>query len=629
MAFSSLRRLVNRLAVSSDRASRKKMGRSRWRPVVETLEDRCLLSTVTNLDDAGPGSLRQAIVDTPTAGTVDFADGLSGTITLTSAPLTINKLLTIAGPGADVITISGNHARQVFNIPAPFTVAISGLTIANGNSGPSSGGGISNGGALNITGCTVSDNSTTNTTSPGGGGIYNTGTLTVTSSAFSGNHAGQGGGIYNNTGMLTVISSTFIGNSANFNAGGIYNRGGMVMVTNSTFSHNSASNNGGGGLYSENAGTLAVAGSTLSDNAANYGGGIGFYNGGTLTVTNSTFGGNSASSDGGGISTGGTASNITIANSTFNLNAAITGAGISHTGTRMMMLTSSTLSGNFASSQGGGISHTGSGAVITDNNIIAGNHAPSSADVMGVLDDQCNNPSGYNLIGNGSGGTGYCDTDLVGTAAMPIDPLLGPLQDNGGPTQTMALMLGSPALNAGDPAQLGTPDQRGVLRTGGVNIGAFQASASAFVLSAPAKVTAGTPFDVTVTAVDPFGQSAIGYTGTVTFSTSDPDPDIVLPADYTFTLADGGVHTFTDTGLGETTLRTRGFQTLTVTDTDSIMGSATVKVRHMRHHDGGSPDVRAGQDLAAADRLFAALGSEDFGFLLSSHHQRQGKWFLE
>jgi hypothetical protein len=149
----------------------------------------------------------------------------------------------------------------------------------------------------------------------------------------------------------------------------------------------------------------------------------------------------------------------------------------------------------------------------------------------------------------------------------------------------MALLAGSPALNAGDPAQLGVADQRGVVRRGGVNIGAYQASTSAFVLAAPHRVTAGVPFNVTVTAVDPYGQLAAGYTGTVTFSTTDPNPDVVLPADYAFMLADGGVHTFTDTGLGETTLWTHGRQTITATDASdgSIAGSVRVKVRDARH----------------------------------------------
>src|SRR6202011_1376752 len=140
-----------------------------------------------------------------------------------------------------------------------------------------------------------------------------------------------------------------------------------------------------------------------------------------------------------------------------------------------------------------------------------------------------------NLIGIYGPDSGLVASDLVGTTANPIDPQFGPLQDNGGPTKTMALLPGSPALNAGDPAQLGVADQRGLVRAGGGNIGAYQASASTFVVTVPGTVAAGTPFDVTVQAVDVFGQVAFGYTGTVTFSVTDTDPAVVLPLDYTFT----------------------------------------------------------------------------------------------
>src|SRR5229473_3255862 len=125
-----------------------------------------------------------------------------------------------------------------------------------------------------------------------------------------------------------------------------------------------------------------------------------------------------------------------------------------------------------------------------------------------------------------------CASDAVGPASRA--GLLMQQARLAGPTKTHALLAGSPALNAGDPAQLGVADQRGVVRSGGVNIGAYQASASAFVLTAPATVTAGVPFDVTVKAVDTFGQTALGYTGTVTFSTSDLDAGVVLPSAYTF-----------------------------------------------------------------------------------------------
>jgi hypothetical protein len=143
----------------------------------------------------------------------------------------------------------------------------------------------------------------------------------------------------------------------------------------------------------------------------------------------------------------------------------------------------------------------------------------------------------------------------------------------------------------------------------------------------------GVPFDVTVTAVDPFGQVAVGYTGTVTFSTTDPDPTVVLPADYTFTAADGGVHTFTDTGLGETTLVTPGDQTLSVTDTadHTVSGSTRVTVSGPapwpgRHGLGQPPSpfqASTGQaqaptrsepsphEVAAVDQWFAAVPEGD------------------
>jgi hypothetical protein len=123
----------------------------------------------------------------------------------------------------------------------------------------------------------------------------------------------------------------------------------------------------------------------------------------------------------------------------------------------------------------------------------------------------------------------------------------------------MALLAGSPALNAGDPTQLGVADQRGVLRSSGVNIGAYQATASAFVLTAPDTVMAGVPFQLLVTAVDPFGQVAVGYTGTVTFACDDPAA--VLPEDYPFQPTDQGGAAFS------VTLNTPGPVHLTVTDT--------------------------------------------------------------
>jgi hypothetical protein len=378
---------------------------------------------VTNLSDHDPGSLRDAIATTPDGGTVDFQPGLTGTITLTSGELAINKDLTIEGPGADVITVSGNNASQVFDrvfYIGNFTVAISGLTIAKGMQGY--GGGIANSGTLTITASTFSGNSA----SESGGGIINAATLIITGCTFSANTAvdesGNGGGIEND-GTLTITASTFSGNSARNGAGSIYNEGtrALLTVTASTFSGNSVPAGFGGGI----------------NNAA-----------GTVSVTGSTFSGNSAA-DGGGIS---------------NLFGALT-------------ITASTFSGNSASNGGGIYNYQPflpPGTIKIRNTLLAGNSAPPGGgpDVFGALASL-----GHNLIGIGDGGSGYASTDLVGTSANPIDPKLGPLQDNGGPTQTMALLPGSPAIGAGaltdmEWDQRGPGYQRSV--NGFTDIGAYE-----------------------------------------------------------------------------------------------------------------------------------------------------------
>jgi hypothetical protein len=633
------------------------------RPRLEALEGRCLLSTVTNLLDAGPGSLRDAIANTPAGGTVDFQAGLSGAIPLSSGELAISKDLTLSGPGAGVLTVSGSHASRVFDILGPFTVALSGLTIADGFD-PFGGGGIANGhgGTLTVTDCILSGNSANSGSGRGaGGGIFNDngGTLTVTGSILSGNTADDvAGGIYNglnsNIGSVTIIGSTICGNTASYEAGGIWNDGGLfsrpMTIIGSTISGNTAVDTiygYGGGIFNWQ-GPLTITDSTISGNTAGStmvaGGGI-VIDRGSVTITNSTISGNTGPGNGGGIDNqaGGT---VTITNSTLSGNSSTdsaygVGGALFNFGT--VVVTNSTIADNFAVRDGG--IDAFSGTLAVKNTIVARNTASSFPDVRGDLASQ-----GYNLIGDGSGGSGFADTDRVGTAEDPLDPLLGPLQDNGGPTQTLALLRGSPALNAGDPAQLGTADQRGVVRAGGVNIGAYQASAASFRLDAPHSVTAGMPFDVTVTALDPFGQVALGYAGTVTFRTTDPDPGVVLPADYPFTPGDGGVHTFTDTGLGETTLVAPGDQTLTVTDTadGTITGTATVTVGSTAPGVGQAPvsrsgpgtvpinaprgSARPGQEVANADQCFASLRPGDFESLWAPKHGRKaetGPWVPE
>jgi hypothetical protein len=360
-----------------------------------------------------------------------------------------------------------------------------------------------------------------------GAGISNSGTLTVTGCTLSGNTAFGGGGIANAVGgTLTVSNSTLRANSASFEGGGIHNYG-----------------------------TLTVSNSTLSANSARTAGGGIFNNGGTLTVSNSTLSANSAITAGGG-----------------------SGGGIANAGT--LTVSNSTLSANSAYDSGGGILifDFPPSVVVVQNTIVAGNSSTvtdAGPDIYGAVDSS----SSYNLVGIGdrnlSGISDGSQGNQVGTPDSPIDPLLGPLSDYGGPTQTMPLLPGSPALNTGDPSQAGVADQRGPVRSGGVNIGAFQASTAAFVVTAPDSAPAGMPFDVLVAAVDSFGQLAVGYTGTIHCSSSDPDPGVVLPLDYTFQASDGGMATFP----AGVTLFTPGNQTVMVTDLDSgITGSTTIAI---------------------------------------------------
>jgi hypothetical protein len=371
--------------------------------------------------------LRDAIATTPSGGTVDFKPDLKGTITLTTAQLVIAKNLTIAGPGADVITVSGDHTFRVFNIGS-FTVAISGLTIADGRGDV--GGGILSSGNLTLTDVLVSGNTATDF----GGGIDSFGTLIVTRCFVTGNTAindGFGGGIDTGFGMATITESTISGNAAT-RGGGLVTFG-PTMIRSSTVSGNSGSQGGftwGGGIYN---------------------------NSGTVTIINSTISGNETTGDGGGI---------------INFST--------------LSLISSTLSGNAASGFfGGGGIYINSGTLTMKNNITAGNTAVPSPDVRGTLTSL-----GHNLIRDGTGGSGFNDTDLVGTADFPIDPQLEPLGDYGGPTQTMRPLPGSPVINTGDNTDAPDTDQRGFPRIvlDFIDIGAVELQPDEFGPRSPASL---------------------------------------------------------------------------------------------------------------------------------------------
>jgi hypothetical protein len=363
---------------------------------------------VTNLLNAGPGSLRQALLDTPAGGTVDFQPGLSGTITLTSGELAIAKDLTVAGPGEAVLTVSGNHASRVFDIAAPFTVSLAGLTIADGFT-TGSGGGIFNAGVLTVTDSTLSGNSSSGGFPSGGGGIYNIGMLTVTDSTLSGNSASGfnefGGGIYNNAGTLTVTDSTLSDNSVGTagSGGGIISLDGPLTVTGSTLSGNSAVSGGGICILD---GPLTVTDSTISGNsaAANSGGGIESAGVLTLTVTGSTISGNSARGTGGGIDHGG--GTLTVTDSTLSGNSAgDDGGGIFNFGPGTVTVTDSALSGNSAGIFGGGIDNNFGTVTVTDSAL-----SDNSAGTFGGgIDNEVGNTltvTDSTLSGNTAGGAG-------------------------------------------------------------------------------------------------------------------------------------------------------------------------------------------------------------------------------
>ena len=196
--------------------------------------------TVTNPNDSGPGSLRDAISSAANGDKINFAPALNGqTITLTSGELLINKNLTIQGPGANQLTISGNHASRVFHIQSypdaqgqGRNVTVSGLTIANGTAADFGGGVMHDNGTLTMTKCLISGNQVTGVNSRGGG-VYAGASITMQDSTVSQNSAANGGGIYgeneyyggiNNFVSATISRSTIDHNTASIGGGGIYGK---------------------------------------------------------------------------------------------------------------------------------------------------------------------------------------------------------------------------------------------------------------------------------------------------------------------------------------------------------------------------------------------------------------------
>ena len=252
--------------------------------------------TVTNTNDGGAGSLRQAVADSASGDTITFQAG--GTITLTTGQITLTHSLTLAGPGAAALAVDGGGASRVFGITGG-TVAISGLTVQRGSA--ASGGGIQNSATLTLSGCVLTGNSAARS----GGGVQNGGTLTMAGCTLSGNtvtgSGGTGGGAEND-GTLTMVGCTLHANTVTPSGGGVYNAG-ILSMAGCTLSGNAADRGdspGVGGGVDSFGSTAALSGCTFAGNTAHGFGGGAAVTSGILTLSGCTFSGNTADAGGGG-----------------------------------------------------------------------------------------------------------------------------------------------------------------------------------------------------------------------------------------------------------------------------------------------------------------------------------------
>jgi len=382
--------------------------------------------SVTTTDDAGAAgtcTVRQAITALNTAavaGTNCVSSGTFGTddtinFDSTTFPSGVTNTITLADAPTNTLQISD----AILTIDASTN---GGVTIQR-PSGATNNFGILNdsaAGALTLNNLALRNGNAGACGANGSGICTSHANLTLNDSTLSGNSgASEGGGIFSEYGSVTLNNTTLSGNSAT-EGGGIQSFHSTVTLTNSTLSGNHASDAGGG--IEVLSGSVTLNSSTLSTNTANFGGGI-WANATSITLTNSTFSGNSAGLQGGGVNS-------------------FSGGGVT--------LNNSTLTANTAGSSGGGISRTGDpAAVVVINSIVAGNSG-------GDIDVTLTASSSGNIIG--------------------VDPQLGGLANNGGPTQTRLPLTGSPAIDAIACTNAPATDQRGIARPQGVqcDIGAVE-----------------------------------------------------------------------------------------------------------------------------------------------------------
>ncbi|HPO13124.1 MAG TPA: DUF5011 domain-containing protein, partial [Candidatus Hydrogenedentes bacterium] len=331
-----------------------------------------------------------------------------------------NYTITITGPGADLLTISGQDACQIFRIYEGATITMTGLTLAHGYATLASG-------------------------DYAGGAIYteDDATVHISECSFENNYGEFEGGACLVTGIIDFNFCAFSNNTTNTSGGAIFFPNNTIATLYyCSFSSNSAPFNAGGGIAVSES-DIYIYGSLFANNTASEGGGITFYGTKSMTISNCTILGNIVEGYGGGIATFGPTlmSNCTVISNEAN--------------TVQYGLT------------GGGIFLDPTGSLQIGNTIVSGNsdNDTTGQDVSGTVTSL-----GGNLIGIGDGSIGFTGTnDQVGTTASPIDAKLGPLQDNGGPTLTCMPQADSPAINAGLNALITNPpfdgppfyDQRG------------------------------------------------------------------------------------------------------------------------------------------------------------------------
>ncbi|MEO1133115.1 MAG: cadherin repeat domain-containing protein [Cyanobacteria bacterium J06639_1] len=506
--------------------------------VVDTLED-----SMDGDFSEGDRSLREALEFISAGGHITFASNLSNqTITLNGSELLVSREVTIDGESNN-ITLDANSTSRVLRIDDgdssnAIAVSIAGLTITGG-SVSGYGGGILNLESLSFSNSNVLGNTAT----LDGGGIFNDFSIAnISDSTVSGNVARDGGGIFNNSSTATVSYSTISGNSANGigggtfggTGGGIRNRDSTLTVSNSTISNNSIRSDGGGifsirsfstvnnstvsgnsarsdggGIFNVDS-TSAVSNSTISGNTANDGGGGVFNQSSTSTISGSTISRNLSRKDGGGIHNR-SSSNSTVSNSTVFDNTALFDGGGIYSRSSTLTLQNSTVSSNSAvRDTGGGIYMRSSASsivstIIGDNTASAAPDLSTSFGTLSISNSLVEDVSGNGLV-NGN------DGNIVG-----LDPNLDPsgLQNNGGTTETVALLSTSPAIDAGsNPNNLGA-DQRGKARTVGAvtDIGAFEFNAAPSITSAPiANVPENQTFAIDVQATDDNDVEGAGLT---------------------------------------------------------------------------------------------------------------------